>query len=392
MATERSTFTTIEKNDTLKIGYYNGIYTAVGNIGVNGDISVPISSAMTFELIDFKSAGTTTSTTADKLVDSGATFSTDGVTAGMTVYNSTDDELATVTAVDSETQLSISSDIIVSGENYVVCSSPGLPDGFTTMNGKTVSDSDSPFNGLVIPVRTPATIETIKRHYKLNETSGTDINDSGFDGQNGTTTGGTVGVTGKINNAYNMVDGGDYLTLPTLNYIQSSSFSVAFWANTNNTHTSTGNDTGLFESGTVTTGFYWAINQNATGASTFIMRVPIFDGASNIDILASGSLNEGTWYHFIITYDSTTNLFTLYVDGSSVDSGTWSGTGGVNTGTARFVGGSTGGRPVDWDLDDARFYNYVLSQSEIDDIYNSGTGTEDFVSGSSANTYIMRYK
>lgn len=66
------------------------------------------------------SSGTTDGTTASKLVDSGATFQTDGVQVGDWVYNSTDDTNAVVTAVDSETQLSLSADIFTTGEDYEV--------------------------------------------------------------------------------------------------------------------------------------------------------------------------------------------------------------------------------------------------------------------------------
>lgn len=64
--------------------------------------------------------GTTTATTADKLVDSGATFVTDKVKVGDIVYNTTDNTAATVTAVDSETTLSVNANIFASGEAYTV--------------------------------------------------------------------------------------------------------------------------------------------------------------------------------------------------------------------------------------------------------------------------------
>lgn len=66
------------------------------------------------------STGTTDGTTAFKVVDSTATFITDGVIAGMIVYNTTDSTKAIITSVDSETQLGMLSDIFVSGENYEV--------------------------------------------------------------------------------------------------------------------------------------------------------------------------------------------------------------------------------------------------------------------------------
>ncbi len=69
---------------------------------------------------DVLSSGTATGTTASKLIDSGATFITDGVAVGDQIFNSTDNTYAIVTAVDSETALSLNKDIMVSGEEYQI--------------------------------------------------------------------------------------------------------------------------------------------------------------------------------------------------------------------------------------------------------------------------------
>lgn len=61
--------------------------------------------------------GTTTGTTASKLVDSGASFAV-ATHLWRKVTNTTDATTAYVTAVDSATTLSLSSDIFTSGENY----------------------------------------------------------------------------------------------------------------------------------------------------------------------------------------------------------------------------------------------------------------------------------
>ncbi len=67
-----------------------------------------------------RASGTTTSTTAGKLVDSGAGFVAAGVAKGDIVVNTTDNTVANVTAIDSATQLSVTPDIFVSGETYVI--------------------------------------------------------------------------------------------------------------------------------------------------------------------------------------------------------------------------------------------------------------------------------
>ena len=67
-----------------------------------------------------KTSGTTDSTTADKLEDSGADFVTDAVAAGMWVHNTTDDTWAMITAVDDLNTLSVSGNIFITGENYII--------------------------------------------------------------------------------------------------------------------------------------------------------------------------------------------------------------------------------------------------------------------------------
>lgn len=65
--------------------------------------------------------GTTTSLVADKLVDSGGDFINKGVTVGSIVYNDTGTAVATVTAVDSATTLSLSANIFTTPpNNYTV--------------------------------------------------------------------------------------------------------------------------------------------------------------------------------------------------------------------------------------------------------------------------------
>lgn len=67
-----------------------------------------------------RSSGTTDGVGASKLIDSGADFVTDGVAVGDFVFNTTDSTECIVTAIDSATQLSISENIMASGEGYEI--------------------------------------------------------------------------------------------------------------------------------------------------------------------------------------------------------------------------------------------------------------------------------
>jgi len=72
------------------------------------------------------SSGTTDGTANKQLIDSGATFQTDGVLVGWIAQNTTDDTSAIVMAI-SQTALALDNDIFVSGETYVV--GPSFPYG-----------------------------------------------------------------------------------------------------------------------------------------------------------------------------------------------------------------------------------------------------------------------
>jgi hypothetical protein len=67
---------------------------------------------------------TTTSTVTGKLEDTSENFTTLGIAAGDLVVNTTDNTSAYVTAVDDLDTLSISPDIMASGEDYVIYDSP----------------------------------------------------------------------------------------------------------------------------------------------------------------------------------------------------------------------------------------------------------------------------
>jgi hypothetical protein len=84
-------------------------------------VSIDLNQVVSFvDLESERSSGTTDAATTDKLKDSTADFTTDGVAVGDIAYNTTDGTEAVVEAVDSATQLALSADIFISGEDYVI--------------------------------------------------------------------------------------------------------------------------------------------------------------------------------------------------------------------------------------------------------------------------------
>ena len=66
---------------------------------------------------------TATTTTANKLVDSTKDFTTNGTAIGNIIYNTSTSLVATVTGIDSATTLSISADIMLDTNAYVLYAS-----------------------------------------------------------------------------------------------------------------------------------------------------------------------------------------------------------------------------------------------------------------------------
>lgn len=65
-------------------------------------------------------SGTTDGSTLNKLVDTGENFITLGIQLNAIVYNTTDSTSAFVTGIDGANTLSLSANIMASGENYTI--------------------------------------------------------------------------------------------------------------------------------------------------------------------------------------------------------------------------------------------------------------------------------
>ena len=92
--------------------------------------------------------GVADGTASNKLIDSTATFVTDAIQIGDIVRNLTDDVKTFVSAVDSQTSLSLDDDIFVSGEDYEInIETPQFDAGkqFRAKLGSNLNDSGSDF-------------------------------------------------------------------------------------------------------------------------------------------------------------------------------------------------------------------------------------------------------
>jgi len=80
------------------------------------------------------------------------------------------------------------------------------------------------------------------------------------------------------------------------------------------------------------------------------------------------ALVDDVWFHYVVTYDGTSDAMILYRNGAQVASGTAP----AFTDQTLFVGGFTAASGNFWDgyLDDVRVYDYALSSDQILALYN----------------------
>lgn len=103
------------------------------------------------------------------------------------------------------------------------------------------------------------------------------------------------------------------------------------------------------------------------------LRLGGWDSVSGVETVSTGTISSSTWYFFYIEYDKSTKQLGIRLDGGSLSQAT-AFTNALRTNGNIFLIGTVWGSYVDGRMQQfAHGRGAVLSSSEIDDIYNSGT-------------------
>jgi hypothetical protein len=157
-------------------------------------------------------------------------------------------------------------------------------------------------------------------------------------------------------------------SVSALNAIGTNPFTIQFWFKTPLVGSTNRQDLFDFRG---TNDLSMQVDNGVAGGLT------VFGNSSPAFITTSaGVISADTWYMVTLTRDASDNL-TLYLNGSSLATGTDSQD--LNTGAtgALAIGNKvTGaGHPVQGSLDEFAFYNTALSASDVATLYSIGSGT-----------------
>ncbi|ETR73429.1 MAG: hypothetical protein OMM_00959 [Candidatus Magnetoglobus multicellularis str. Araruama] len=211
-------------------------------------------------------------------------------------------------------------------------------------------------------------------HWKLQEESGTDVNDSGNNPITLTNSNAIVNQTGKIGKAYSFNGANSSLSSSnSLNQTSSGSFSA--WIKLD----------------TISADVHLILSQYNGGSSDY-MRFYEYDGNLRVNFRKDGvfegncqaeyGLSADTWYFVVVSGDGSE--YKMYIngveqtltdiDGSLVNSGNWLDS--IDSGMETYIGsfGNASGFFQGY-IEDVRAYGHSLSEQEIATIYNAGNGT-----------------
>jgi hypothetical protein len=213
-------------------------------------------------------------------------------------------------------------------------------------------------------------------YWRLDETSGTTAFDSSMNANHGVLragkNAGTDQLTGVIRSAQ-FFDGADdnirVTNSGTYSFTNGFSFSVAAWVNIPATETCSPNR--VFTGYRVDTDHQWWLGCiNTSNAAHFEL-----EATEDLVIDGTTPLNDGEWHLVVGTYDGSTNVGTIYVDGVAENSATLDMSSDLVGGSYLCFGAyglNCEGYRLPGAMDEIRLYDRVLSASEITAMYTAG--------------------
>lgn len=213
--------------------------------------------------------------------------------------------------------------------------------------------------------------------FTMDNISGSTLFDETSNNVDGTIVGATA-VSGKVGDSLSF-DGNDTVKHSTWS-VPSGSFAIAVWLKIPVTHNSEMTPLNEYHTADGRRSFLLDL---ADTSGTVRYRVTGDGNFSGLrEVSTSTGQNDNAWHFYVLNLESSTEL-ALFVDAAEIDTNTTSIPSGPFTGTGEdlklghYTAGGGAGSPAalyTGEIDQLRFYDRILTQGEIDTLYNSGAG------------------
>jgi len=297
------------------------------------------------------------------------------------VGSSVEPHTITLTVEDSNTPADIDTDQI---DLTIFFKGDFEPDGDVDFDDYAVFADDWLYSVETIEGPTPTSA-----WWKFDEESGSSAADSSVNTNTGTLHNmSTPWVAGKFGNALDFDGSDDYVQVADHSSISfgTGSFSIAFWIKKDSFSADgevlingssgpppaeTGNRYEI-----TNTNSYGDGDPTPSGAMVFIIDN---HAAGNKKVLTSNTtFVTGDWVHCVCIRDATVPQLYIYRNAVLDDDKPGHALDIDSSGEPLYIAqDENGGQRFQGQLDDIRFYNYVLSGDDIDDLYNAGPGIAD---------------
>lgn len=218
----------------------------------------------------------------------------------------------------------------------------------------------------------------LSAYWTMNEASGTRYDSEG--GYDLTENNGIANASGKVGNAANIANSNEYFSrahasaLSRVSTINSGSITIAGWIYLHSTG-SAKTIAAKADSGSANYSF-------SVGTDAKLSFSVTNNSGSTTTVSHGTALSTGTWYHVAATRDGGSGTINISLNGGTFASASATSTGGDGTsGQPFYVGGFAGSQYLDGRIDELGVWQRALSLAEIQDLYNSGSGTTYPLSG-----------
>ena len=282
-------------------------------------------------------------------------------------------------------------------------------------NGCPLSNPDNIMNSKVLALTALTTASLLLNaradistglvgYWAFNDGSGSSTAaDSSGNGNDGTLTGFSDGTfttmwtaNGKLNGAilFNQgSDTADYVSIndaDDLNFGSTVEFTVAAWVKLS---AAPYNNETILCKGYVGAEEY-GLDFTSAGKCRFSMRNG--GGGTEVAVVATNTISQGTWYHLVGVYNKTASNEVIYVNGvSNAVSGNpfqatvLTNTSVVSIGNAQSTAGSAFNLPFKGTIDDVHLYNRALSASDVFQLYTNTSSSVPLFAAMPSSVELM---